>query len=57
MTRDEVMAEEINAMTTEMIDAILKIVSLSNEEQDELWNKLQPKLEEFFCYPEFRHYN
>ena len=57
MNKNDVMAEDINNMVAEMIDVVLKTVPLSNAEQDELWDAIQPGLEKFFGYPSFRHYN
>jgi hypothetical protein len=56
LKRDQVMQEEINSMVSNAIDAIEKKVELSQGEEDVLYNKLQVALEEFFGYPDFRHY-
>jgi len=56
-SRSDVMAEDINSMMVDMIDAVLGIVALSDAEQDELWDKLLPQMEEFFGYPSYRSYN
>ena len=57
MTKQEVMQEDVNNMIGDMIDAVLKTVSLNDEEQDKLWDELLPPMEKFFDYPGFRHYN
>ena len=57
MTRDEVAAEDINAMLCRITDMVIERITLTDQEMDELWELLQPKLEEFFHYPDYRHYN
>jgi len=56
-SRSDVMAEDVNSMMADMIDAILGTVALSDAEQDELWDKIIPQMEEFFGYPSYRSYN
>jgi hypothetical protein len=57
MDRKDVMADEISTIATDMVDAALKTVKLSIEEQDELWGELINTMEKFFNYPDFRNYN
>jgi hypothetical protein len=57
MKIDDVAAEDINNMLADIIDTVLKTVELTNEQEDELWDCIQPGLEKFFGYPNFRSYN
>jgi hypothetical protein len=56
MKKEQIMQEEINHMAADSVEAMLKIVELSDEYQDKLFEKIEAVLEEFFGYPEFRHY-
>lgn len=57
MNINEVAAEDVNNMVADMIDTVLKTVTLTNEQEDELWDCIQPGLEKFFGHPSFRSYN
>jgi len=57
LERKTVKQEDVNNMIGDMIDAVLKVVPLSDKEQDELWDELAAPMEKFFGYPEFRHHN
>lgn len=57
LNRSDVMADDINTMLSDMIDAALKTAALSDAEQDELWDELLPALEAFFGYPNYRGHN
>jgi hypothetical protein len=57
MKRNEVMADDLNNMLSDMINVVIKRVPLSEIEQDALWEKLQIPLEIFFNYPDYRNYN
>lgn len=57
MKREEVWADDINNLIADMIDVAADKVTLTDKEQDELWELLQAPMEKFFGYPQFRHHN
>jgi hypothetical protein len=61
MKRNDVFQDDVNDMICTMIDSIMSegpnSLELSDNEQDELYGVLQPVLEKFFHYPNFRSYN
>ena len=57
LKKEEVLAEDINAILCGFHDVVETKVELSDAEQDQFWEKMQPVLEEFFGCPQYRHYN
>ena len=55
--RSDVSADDLNTMMVDILDAVIKTVALTEPEEDELWDKLHPQLEEFFGFPDYRSHN
>jgi len=54
---DKVYQDEINTWLWDFVDEIANNVELTEYQQDMLFDFLQPQLEKFFNYPDFRNYN
>lgn len=54
---DKVCQEEINTWLWDFVDEMANNVELTEDQQDMLFDLLQPQLEKFFHYPTFRCYN
>lgn len=55
MKREDVMADDIADILVSMTTSVAKIIELTDEEEDELWEAVQPAVEKFFNYPDYRH--